>query len=423
MAITGIPNIPEPYRTVYNPIEYVVLSDATARAYERFKYIVEVYDGATKIGTLKVPADPNGYGRADVQGIMESYLTKNLGTINTAVTGVAFEDCSNSYKTFTIKFGEEYEVAGVLTVIMDEDFNKTLITYNGCLPNYRDTITFSAYQVTNKYLDYVDNSATRKFLTNAAAGSIGKGQEVEITDKGFTYFLNDHLNDEIEKYNLTTYDSLGALLNTFNINNLIGATAKKMLLIPSSPDSINNIDSATYITGAPAQPIITSSVADYSIVLKGVGQASEVLWFTIKSECRYEVRRLEFLNSLGGFDTFNFTKVSRKSEDIERKFYKQNPDDMTSGVIDYSLTDKVKTQYYTKSSPKIRLNSDNISVDVYNWLVELIESPEIYMWENGERIAVQNIQGNWEQKRADTDNVFNLEIEIELGIDNYRQRG
>ena len=44
------------------------------------------------------------------------------------------------------------------------------------------------------------------------------------------------------------------------------------------------------------------------------------------------------------------------------------------------------------------------------------------MWENGERIAVKNIQGNWEQKRADTDSVFNLEIEIELGIDNYRQR-
>jgi len=198
-----------------------------------------------------------------------------------------------------------------------------------------------------------------------------------------------------------------------------------MLLMPTAPDSINNIDSATYVVGAPAQPFITSSVADYSIRLveAGVGTAAEIIWFTVDSECRYEVRRLEFLNSLGGFDTFNFTKVSRKSETIERKFYKQNADNMVSGVIDYSLQDKVKTQYYTRSSPKIKLNSDNLSVDVYNWLVELIESPEIYLWENGERIAVQNIQGNWEEKRADTDSVFNLEIELELGIDNYRQRG
>lgn len=419
MAITGIPNIPEPYRTVYNPIEYVATSNKTGQP--RFKYIVEVYDGATKIGTLKVPADPNGYGRADVQGIMESYLTKDLGTINTAVTGVAFEDCTNSYKTFTIKFGEEYEVAGVLTVIMDEELDKTLITYNGCLPNYRDTITFSAYQVVNKYKDYTVNAATRKFLTNIPRGVRPPGnntQSLELTNKGFTYFLTE-ADEAITHFEVWTYDSANALINTFDVTTVINAN--KMILIPSSPDSLNNIVvSAVSI----AQPIIPSTCKHYYIELyNGVTAISEKLHFNITSECRYEVRRLEFINSLGGFDTFNFTKVSRKSEDIERKFYKQNPDDMTSGVIDYSLTDKVKTQYYTKSSPKIRLNSDNISVDVYNWLVELIESPEIYMWENGERIAVQNIQGNWEQKRADTDSVFNLEIEIELGIDNYRQRG
>lgn len=94
MAITHIKNIPQQYRTVYNPIEYVALSDETTEP--RFKYIVEVYDGVTKIGTLKVPAAPDLFGRADVQGIMESYLTKNLGTINNAVTGAAYEDCINS---------------------------------------------------------------------------------------------------------------------------------------------------------------------------------------------------------------------------------------------------------------------------------------------------------------------------------------
>ena len=155
MAITGITYEPQDYRTVYNPIEYVATSNKTSE--DRFKYIVEVYDGATKIGTLKIPADPLLYGRADVQGIMESYLTKNLGTINTAATGVAFEDCSNSYKEFTIKFGEEYEVLGVLTVFMTPAYDTTLITFNGCLPNYRDTLNFVDYQVANKYLDYVDN--------------------------------------------------------------------------------------------------------------------------------------------------------------------------------------------------------------------------------------------------------------------------
>jgi hypothetical protein len=417
MAITGITNDPQQYRTVYNPIEYVATSNKTTEA--RFKYIVEVYDGATKIGTLKVPADPNAFGRADVQGIMESYLTKDLGDITTTIN--AFDDCTNSYKTFTIKFGEEWVTGGSLVATMYPAFDKTLLTYNSCLPNYRDTITFSEYQVADTYKDYTDNAATRKFLTNIPKGvrpPDKNTQSVELTEKGFTYFLTS-TDGDIDQYKVFAYNSSNVLITTAVVTCVVAAN--KMAVIPSSPESLNSVDASVIDIG---QPVIPSNCEHYYIELyKSAAAASEKIHFDVTSECRYEVRRLEFLNSLGGFDTFNFTKVSRKSEAIERKFYKQNPDDMTSGVIDYSLTDKVKTQYYTKSMPKIKLNSDNISVDVYNWLVELIESPEIYMWENGERIAVQNIQGNWEQKRADTDSVFNLEIEVELGIDNYRQRG
>jgi hypothetical protein len=417
MAITGITYEPQDFRTVYNPIEYVATSNKTAE--DRFKYIVEVYDGATKIGTLKIPADPNTYGRADVQGIMESYLTKNLGDITASIS--AFDDCTNSYKEFTIKFGEEYEVLGVLTVFMTPAYDKTLITYNGCLPNYRDTITFSAYQVTDTYKDYTVNAATRKFLTNIPKGvrpPDQNTQSVELTDKGFTYFLTGTGGD-IDEYKVFAYNSSNVLITTAVVTSVVAVD--KMAVIPSSPESLNSVDATVIDIG---QPVIPSNCEHYYIELYESGVAvSEKMHFDITSECRYEVRRLEFLNSLGGFDTFNFTKVSRKSETIERKFYKQNADNMVSGVIDYSLQDKVKTQYYTRSSPKIKLNSDNLSVDVYNWLLELIESPEIYLWENGERIAIQNITSDWEEKRADTDSVFNLEIDLELGIDNYRQRG
>ena len=70
----------------------------------------------------------------------------------------------------------------------------------------------------------------------------------------------------------------------------------------------------------------------------------------------------------------------------------------------------------------MKLTSDWVDVDTFNWLLELLESPEIYLHENGERITVQNIEGQWEEKRSDTDSVFNLEINLEFGIDNYRQR-
>ena len=77
MSIISVPQEPEDYRTVYNPIEYVAESDSIAE--DRFKYLFDVYDGATQIARLKVPASPNVYGRADIHGICESYLFTNSG--------------------------------------------------------------------------------------------------------------------------------------------------------------------------------------------------------------------------------------------------------------------------------------------------------------------------------------------------------
>jgi hypothetical protein len=70
----------------------------------------------------------------------------------------------------------------------------------------------------------------------------------------------------------------------------------------------------------------------------------------------------------------------------------------------------------------MKLTSNWVDVPTFNWLLEMLESPEIYLYENGQRITVQNVEGNWEEKRTDTDKIFNLEVNLEFGVDNYRQR-
>ena len=71
-----------------------------------------------------------------------------------------------------------------------------------------------------------------------------------------------------------------------------------MLKVPFAPNTINNILPAQF--SAPVvQPIITNETS-YSLVLKNGGTVvSEKIWFNVDSECRYETRRIEFLNSLG----------------------------------------------------------------------------------------------------------------------------
>lgn len=424
MAITGVTYEPQDYRTVYNPVEYVATSNQTAQ--DRFKFLFDVYDGATQIASLKVPADPNGYGRADIHGICESYIKTDLGEINTGASADAFTDNANSYKEFTVQIGEEWFVGSTLNSNPNQR-TKTVIVYNGCLPNYRvNSVNFAEYQTTNYYERFVNNANTRRFLTNGpkGTGANGKNQSVEITDEGWLYFLYDDAAQSVATFDLTLYNAAGGVTAIYQINNnATPLTDVKMLKIPCAPNTINNIASSE-IVGAPAQPIITNETS-YKIILKDStpAQASEEIWFNIDSECRYETRRLEFLNSLGGFDCFNFTKVSKKSEEIERKFYKQNADNLDgSGVINYNLKDREKVQYYTKSMPKMKLTSDWIDAQTFNWLLELIDSPEIYLYENGERIAVQNIEGNWEEKRTNVDMLFNLEVNLEFSMDNYRQR-
>ena len=96
-------HLPQDYRTVYNPVEVVVIeTSATTRGYEGFAYLLDVKDGSTLVGRLRVPPNTEGFGRFNMSGIMESYLTSNLGDLNTSnIVGMTAN--RNSWKQFSIE--------------------------------------------------------------------------------------------------------------------------------------------------------------------------------------------------------------------------------------------------------------------------------------------------------------------------------
>lgn len=455
-----IKHYPQDYRTVYNPIELVMLeSDATTRGYTGFAYLIDVYVDAISssnlIGRLKVPPTTNGFGRFDLSGIMESYLSSSLGELNGTNLGPQPAAIGN-YRDFKLKYGWIHYNTGTATIDMNQtvtlpdsstDTNTSLITLNGSLPNYRrDVVNFYDWQTNNYYNKYMPTTSsfalnTKKFLTNSPnylgtydlnfkpTSFSDKNQKVRLTDEGYIYFL---VNTDIKKINYIIKDGSSIINKSFGVN-FNPATTTRVVKIPSAPATINAINPADLTSGT--QPIITSTVTDYSIYLSETSVNDtmiEYFSFKLDTDCRYETRRLEFLNSLGGFDYYNFTKVSRHREDIERKFLKANPSDLTStGAIEYSISNREKIQYYTKSSSKMKLNSDWVDAETFNWLLELIESPEVYLLDDYttpsgttevRRIPIKNIEGNWEEKISSTDNIFNLSIDLEFSMDNYRQR-
>ena len=435
--------LPQQYRTVYNPVEIVLYETVNAtRNYAGFAYLIDVKDGSTTVGRLKVPPTTEGFGRFDMSGIMESYISSDLGLLNGTNIDSVYDN-TNSYKDFTLEFGWVHYNTGSATTSIPQTvtFPDTttgtsydLLTFNGSLPRYRrDVVNFYDWQYNNYYEKYTDNSSTRKFLTNSPNGLISNSnynQKLQYTDEGYIYVLYDHANDPIDEIVIQEYNSSNIAIST-TVLTVPTLTTFNYLRIPIGPASINKINSSYISTGS--QPIISTNATSYYIALKGGGAiASEKFYFNIDTECRFETRRLEFLNSLGGFDYFNFTKVSRHTEDIERKFFETTPNDLSlTGAIDYSISSREKVQYYTKSMPKMKLTSDWIDYNTYNWLLELIESPEIYLMDSYtapsgsteiRRIPVKNIEGNWEEKVSSVDKVFNLEVNLEFGINNFRQR-
>lgn len=432
--------LPQDYRTVYNPVEIVMFeTSGTTRGYTGFAYLIDVKIGLTTIGRLRVPPTTSGFGRFDLSGIMKSYISSDKGLLNGTNIDSVFDN-TNSYTNFTLQFGWVHYNTGSATTSIPQTVtlpdtsttsSQNLIVFNGSLPNYRrDVVNFYDWQSTDYYLKYIPNIYSNKFLTNQPRGSAGSSNnlEVQYTDEGYIYLLMDNITN-FDIINLKTYRSNGNLIDDIDIT-VPTLTNAKHVRIPYAPNSLNSINT-TYLPGS--QPIVSTSASYYSIQLeKSSVFKTEPMYYNIATECRYETRRLEFLNSLGGFDYYNFTKVSKHSEEIERKFFKTNPSDLDTdtGVINYSISNRQKVQYYTSSKNKMKLNSDFMTVETYNWLLELIESPEIYLLDSYttpsgtteiRRIPVQNIEGNWEEKTNSSDMVCSLSLDIEFGIDNYRQ--
>jgi hypothetical protein len=157
----------------------------------------------------------------------------------------------------------------------------------------------------------------------------------------------------------------------------------------------------------------------YTVRLRDAGDNTLISrTINIDQECsKYQTYRLHWLNSLGGFDSFNFTKVSREIDEIERKQFKKFQ------RLNYATTDRLKTNYFTKLTESVILNSDLLSDAEYEGLEELVLSPVVMLEVNSSTYVPVNIrESNYEKKKYINDQAIpSFTITIEYTFENYRQ--
>jgi hypothetical protein len=401
MAIT-IHATPKDFAPVYNKMEYLI--ESTNYTEPNFAYLVDIYinGSGTKTVRLRIPVRPSdNYGKVDIHRVLESALTSDVGN-PLGILGTY--EAPNSSLSYIVEFGEEYGTTVVQYPNLTTDISRNAI--NSSL----EKAEFINWDVTEYEMDGI----TKKFLTN-----MPDNNKVSINSHGWLY-----CKPIIPLANCTviTKDSAGATINTFEINISGGATDIKF--IPTAPASLNNIDNANITVGA--QPIITSDVASYELYLVKFflpAPVSETRTFVIEENCKYNVNTLIFQNNLGGFDSFTFYLGDMSTTAIEKKDMKVNVDTVVGTDIVYSMNEREKVTYYTKNTPSLKLMSDWITEEESNWLLELMSSPEIYLQSGNELIAVAKIKASsYTKKKVVRDKLFKLEVDLELGYDNYRQR-
>ena len=399
MAITVIRQ-PEEFTPAFNDMVFTASSDNEAEP--GFLYLVDVYVSATLVARYKVDKDPNyDLLEVDVATAVEGFVS---GVVLDPSNTDGIVDQDSVVVNYEVRFGEQYEVAGVTTQFPDLA-TVSKFAFNGSLTS-------------NEFADFAGGMQENSFNTNAPV------VKVNVTDIGcFTGMVET--GTTITYLEIKVFDPSGILINTYRVDTaLSGLNAYGFA---SHPATINTIDPSNFILPvAPVvQPIITTSLGSYTVAVVTSGGNFKPVPFEIVDDCfTYTHQTLLFLNRKGGFDSFTFKKVSRESIQTSRKSFKTNPKRLQSdGSYNYTKADRTNVNYLTSTKTSLKLNSDWLSEEESEWLRELITSPEIYLYDSVELVAVQEVrQTNYEVHKDENGEIFNLSIDVLFSADDERQR-
>jgi hypothetical protein len=397
MAIT-VRQQPANLFPAYNDAVYMLSSSNVGQ--DNFKFVVDIYVNSVKVDRMLIPPHPTELsGKANVSPLLESRVKTDINLSDNRIL-----PNTNSYIEYELRLGEAYGTSG--TVIYPS------------LTTVRGKYLWNAVLDYPTFCNYASGDYIGSFLTENPY--VKSGMELMVDDNAWLYWNNYNLDTIYVK--VMTYNSVGTLIGTFKIDNKY--TTSRFLRIPTGCYNILDIPDSQFILGI--QPIITGSVAYYTVQTFNSSNVSisNLARYNIVDNCsRYEKRRLQFLNELGGYDTFNFTLVSKETMDIERSMFKK---DLGSYGSSYSFVnspnDRAYSQYHTRIKDKVSIQSDWVKEEELAWLEQLVTSPDVRLDDGLYLIPINITNTSFEKKKVVNEKLFNLQLEYTLSYDRYRQR-
>jgi hypothetical protein len=405
MTITAIDQSPPVLSPAYNENMYLATSSGTAQT--DFRYIFDVYasDGSTRLARVKLPARPaDNRGLFDAKRIIENYLSYDLPT---AQENAGLYKNSSSFYKYIVKVGEEYEIGGTLTQFLAQQTIAAKYIWNSSL----EWIEFIDYVYSDYILALLVTGG--RFLTEKPLT-----QNIEANQNAWLSFITLS-SGAVTHGCFKKYNSSGSQLGTLNIanpNDPINEDSDRFLRLACGTANIE----------AHSAGWIDSDVSYYTAQVLGTSSAtvSQVHRFDITDNCQFTTVRLHWLNKLGGWDSFNFTLKSSESVAITKQQYKKRYGSDSGASWSYSSHERGDVVFDASSKQRFKINSDWISEAESNWLLDLFDSPEVYLEYSVSRLAGINILNkDYQKKKKVNQKLFNIELEFEYSFEKTRQRG
>jgi hypothetical protein len=380
----------------FNRINYLISS--TNADQSGFKYVVRVYNDSDELITQAFydsPANPSDEVEFDVS----KFVSVNFQYTDGFYQVESFLNRTNTIKGYYLKCYEYYEVGGVFEIVEESEVvSATKYALAASLP------LLELDNWTTNFEDYTGDSTTEyKPLTD---WEIIKMRE---TDAQIFGFINRGF---IEHFYVNVYYNNG--------------TSQSYTITPTAPTTTPCI---TYLRVTPINygSNIERIVCSIQWSINGVESYSENFATIYTQGCgRFDPMRLAYLNKFGAFDFFNFDLVSKTTFETERKRYERN---YTGSIYEANgiIVKNINPIYYTKETQKWRITSDYLNNAQAETLRELYSSPLVYMnlvndnYINFSWIPVMPTATSYEVKKTAIDKVFNIELDLEIGLVNPRQ--
>jgi hypothetical protein len=391
MSITSLTN-PTNYPSLQDNLWSIAYSNNSGQV--DFKYVFDVFvDGVQLVRTKVYPEPSNGRGYFDAMPVVSNEITYGWFTPVDNNNGVQLIKSNNLLeKIYQIRVGEDYSGTTYLNLASG---NVTAYNYSAPLFKRRQ---INIGQKLNNWLTNRPLRIKAKRTDKILIPLFAQGDDFAPTFK--SYNANNQL--------------IGSIVNdiyfeSFFYNQLdIGVEALEK-----------------YFNYWGLTNILTSATSYYTIQFERADQywLSDIIRVDIDCNPMYTPINLYFINAYGMFDTARFNLASRLMMDVERKTFQQRDYTFNNTSVDYYDANNVyresKINYGSKSNHNYKLTMDYPTDAEYQWLAELIVSPQIYAEIDGNYYPVTIKTNNYEYSTYTNNRLKALEIEIELNQTRY----